>query len=95
VYIPLVGTSTSDSNRYAEPAGSRRSGSHAQMDLKYVQNFRLGGRLNLQLDADLFNVFDTQTGYNYQPSVHTGTSYATPRNYYDPTQFQLAARFRF
>ncbi len=65
------------------------------MDLKYVQNFRLGGRLNLQLDADLFNVFDTQTGYNYQPSVHTGTSYATPRNYYDPTQFQLAARFRF
>ena len=95
VYIPLVGTSTSDTNRYAETAGSRRSSSHAQLDLKYVQNFRLGGRLNLQLDADLFNIFDNQTGYNYQPSVHTGTSYATPRNYYDPTQFQLAARFRF
>ncbi len=36
------------------------------MDLKYIQNFRLGGSLNLQLDADLFNVFDKQTGYNFQ-----------------------------
>ena len=34
-------TSTSDSNRNAEPAGSRRTDSHWQMDLNYTQNFRL------------------------------------------------------
>ncbi len=34
-YVALT-TSTSDVNRYAEPAGSRRSGAHGQMDLKYV-----------------------------------------------------------
>ena len=34
-------TSTSDTNRYAEPAGSRRSDSHYQLDLNYTQNFQL------------------------------------------------------
>ena len=64
------------------------------MDLKYIQNFRLGGRLNLQLDADLFNVFDNQTGYNYQSAVHA-SDFTTPRTFYDPRRFQLAARLRF
>ncbi len=39
-YLPLVGTTTSDPNRYAEPAGSRRSDAHYQMDLNYTQNIR-------------------------------------------------------
>ena len=38
----------------------------------YTQNFRLGGRAQLQVDADLFNVFNNQTGYNPQPAFHTG-----------------------
>jgi hypothetical protein len=87
-------TSTSDTNRYAEPAGSRRTDPHYQLDLKYIQNIRLGGSLNLQLDADLFNVFDNQTGYNFQPAVHA-SDYNTPRSYFDPRRFQVAARFRF
>ena len=87
-------TSTSDVNRYAEPAGSRRSDAHWQMDLKYIQNFRLGGNMNLQIDADLFNVFDNQTGYNFQSAVHA-SDYGTPRLYFDPRRFQLAAKFRF
>jgi hypothetical protein len=92
-YIALT-TSTSDVNRYAEPAGSRRSGAHAQLDLKYIQNFRLGGNLNLQVDADLFNVFDAQTGYNYQSAMHS-SDFATARLFFDPRRFQLAAKFRF
>jgi hypothetical protein len=92
-YVALT-TSTSDTNRYAEPAGSRRTDAHWQMDLKYIQNFRLADRLHLQLDADLFNVFNNQTGYNFQPAAHA-SDYATPRSYFDPRRVQLAARLRF
>ncbi len=95
-YEPYIGltTSTSDVNRYAEPAGSRTSDAHWQMDLKYIQNVRLGGHLNLQLDADLFNVFDNQTGYNFQSAMHS-SDFNTARSFYDPRRFQLAARLQF
>jgi hypothetical protein len=92
-YIALT-TSTSDSNRNAEPAGSRRMDSHWQLDLNYTQNVRLGGRLNLQLVGDLFNVFDTQTGFNIQPSVHDST-FGLARNFFDPRRLQIAARLQF
>jgi len=88
-------TSTSDSNRYAEPAGSRRTDAHWQLDLNYTQNFRFGGgRYNLQIAWDLFNVFNKQTGYNINPNFHN-SEYGNPRNYYDPRRLQLAARFQF
>ena len=51
-------TSTSDTARYAEPAGSRRTAPHWQLDLNYTQNIQLGGRYNLQIVGDLFNVFE-------------------------------------
>ncbi len=92
-YISLT-TSTSDTNRYAEKAGSRRSDSHWQLDINYTQNFRLGSRINLQLAADVYNVFNQQTGYNFDPAVHSST-YNTPRNYFDPLRLQLAARLQF
>jgi hypothetical protein len=92
-YIALT-TSTSDTARHAEPAGSRRSPSHWQLDMNYTQNFRLAPRLNLQIAADLFNVFDRQTGYNYQPSVHNSL-FGQPRTYFDPRRLQIAARFQF
>jgi hypothetical protein len=87
-------TSTSDSNRYAEPAGSRRTDSHWQLDLNYIQNIRLKDRLNLQLALDVFNVFDKQTGYNIEPQAHN-SAFGTPRNNFDPRRFQLAARLQF
>jgi Carboxypeptidase regulatory-like domain len=93
-YIALT-TNTADTSRYAEAAGSRHTNPHAQLDLKYTQNFRLGGRTRLQVDADLFNVFNGQTGYNPQPGVHTGVSFGVSRNFYDPRRFQIAARLRF
>ena len=92
-YIALT-TSTSDTSRFAEPAGSRRTDPHWQLDLNYTQNIRLADRLVLQLAGDLFNVFDRQTGYNPQPSVHSSV-FGLPRNYFDPRRFQLAARLRF
>jgi hypothetical protein len=88
-------SSTSSTSRYAEPAGSHRADSHVQVDLNYTQNFKFGkGRYNLQIAGDLFNVFNSQTGYNIDPYFNSST-YAQPRNYYDPRRFQLAARFQF
>jgi hypothetical protein len=58
-YAAVVGTSTSDTIRYAEPAGSRVSPSHWQTDLKYTQNFRFGGRYNLVVEADVFGTIKT------------------------------------
>lgn len=63
-------TSTSDIDRYAEPAGRRRTPSHHQLDWNYTQNFPIP-RGNLQLLVDMFNVFDRQTGYNYETRVGT------------------------
>ncbi len=90
----IIGTSTSDLIRNAEPAGTRRTKSHWQMDLKYTQNFRFGGRYNLQLDADLFNVLDKQTGYNFEPSKNSSL-FNTPRSYFSPRRLEVAARFQF
>jgi hypothetical protein len=73
---------------------SRRSDGHWQLDLNYTQNFRLADRLNLQIAADLFNVNNRQTGYNFQPSVHDSL-FNTARDFFDPRRFQLAARLRF
>jgi hypothetical protein len=87
-------SSTSDTSRYAEPAGSHRSDAHVQVDLNYTQNFKLKGRYNLQIAGDLFNVFNSQTGYDIDPYFHSST-YGQPRLYYDPRRFQLAARFQF
>jgi hypothetical protein len=87
-------TSTNETNRYAETAGSRRTDAHWQLDLNYTQNFRLRGRYTLQIAGDLFNAFNNQTGYDVEPRFHN-SEFGNPRRYYDPRRFQLAARFQF
>lgn len=87
-------TSTSDSNRFAEPAGSRRSDGHWQVDLNYTQNFPVMTRYNIQVALDLFNVFDEQTGYNIEPQAHN-SAFGTARTFYNPRRLQVAARFEF
>ena len=54
----------------------------------------LASRVNLQLAADLFNVFNEQTGYNFEPR-RSFAAFGTPRNYYDPRRLQVAARLQF
>jgi carboxypeptidase family protein len=91
-YITLT-TSTSDSNRFAEKAGSRRTSSHWQVDLNYTQNFPIFTRYNFQVALDVFNLFDKQTGYNIDPNAHSST-FGQPRNFYAPRRLQVAARFQ-
>ena len=87
-------TSTSDSNRFAEPAGSRRSAFHWQVDLNYTQTVNLTGQYAVQVGLDVFNIFNKQTGYDIQPQFHN-SAFGTPRSYYNPRRVQLAARFLF
>jgi carboxypeptidase family protein len=87
-------SSTSDVSRFAEPAGSRRTESHYQLDLNYTQDFPLGDRYNLQLRGDLFNVTDNQTPYNIQSQRHLA-GFGRPRSAFDPRRLQLAVRFEF
>ncbi len=86
-----VGDRTS---KFAEPAGSRRSPSHHQLDLNYTQNIPLPSGLNLQLVGDFYNVYNKQTGYSFQPDLKSPL-FNTPRRSYDPRRFQLAARVQF
>jgi hypothetical protein len=90
----IVGTSTSDTIRNAEPAGSRISPAHWQLDLRYTQNFKIGGRYNLELTGELINLMDKQTGYNYEPSKNSSL-FNTPRSYFSPRRLEVAARFQF
>jgi hypothetical protein len=92
-YLHLT-TSTVTSNRYAEPAGSRRTSAHWQLDLKYIQSFRLAGRSSVEITADLYNVFNNQTGYDPQPSLRSA-NFGVPRRYFEPRRFQLEARVQF
>ncbi|HSP15834.1 MAG TPA: carboxypeptidase regulatory-like domain-containing protein [Thermoanaerobaculia bacterium] len=69
-YRPLTG-STSDTARYAEAAGSRRSPSYYDVDLNYTQNFPLPRGLNVQLAFDVFNLTDNQEGYNFETRIGT------------------------
>ncbi|MBZ0114425.1 MAG: carboxypeptidase regulatory-like domain-containing protein [Thermoanaerobaculia bacterium] len=92
-YIELT-SSVSDANRYAEPAGSRTTDDHYQLDLNYTQDFPLGDRFNLQARVDVFNVFDNQTGYDIQDNEHS-SNLGTPLSNYDPRRFQVALKFEF
>ena len=77
----------------AGAAGSRTTDDHYQIDLNYTQDFPFGGRYNLQLRADVFNVTDNQTGYNIQNQVHLG-SFGEPRTFWEPRRLQLAVAFQ-
>ncbi|MGB7491935.1 MAG: carboxypeptidase regulatory-like domain-containing protein [Thermoanaerobaculia bacterium] len=86
--------STSDTSRYAEPAGSRRTDNHYQLDLNYTQYFNFGSRYRIRLTADLFNLFDSQTGYNIQNKVNSA-NFGVPRDWFDPRRLQLSGGFEF
>jgi hypothetical protein len=87
-------TSTSETIKYAEPAGSHRAPSHYQLDLNYTQNLKFMKRYNAQVALDVYNVFNKQTGYNIEPRVHSA-GYGTPQSFFDPTVAQIAFRFTF
>jgi hypothetical protein len=93
IYRQYTG-STSDTSRYAEPAGTNRTDGHFQMDLNYTQRFNFGSRYTIVLRADLFNLLDSQEGYNIQNKVNSAR-FGEPRNWFDPRRFQIGVGFEF
>jgi hypothetical protein len=87
-------SSTSATNRYAEPAGSRRTDAWYLLDLNYIQNIPLGGRYRMQAIVDLYNVFNSQTGYNYVSNLQS-TLFNTPQSFLSPRRVQISAKFQF
>lgn len=85
---------SSSTIRYAEHAGSRRSPSHWQMDLNYNQEFHLTDDLKVNVRADIFNVFDNQTGYSMNPYASSDT-FGEARLRYSPRRVQLSAKISF
>lgn len=90
----IRGTSTSDTNRYAEAAGSNTTEAHHQLDLNYTQNIPIGDRFNLEARLDVYNVYDNQTGYNIQDNFNSA-NFGLPQTFYDPRRFQISLRFEF
>ena len=87
-------TSTSDTNRYAEPAGSRTTSPHYQLDLNYTQIFYVEGRNRLEGMFDVYNLFNKQTGYNIQTARNSALP-GTPQTLWLPRRLQLGIRFLF
>ncbi|MFT6897204.1 MAG: hypothetical protein ACJA13_001610 [Paraglaciecola sp.] len=85
---------SSDTIRYAEPAGSRREPSHWQLDLNYAQSFELSNDLVLKFKADVYNIFDNQTGYNYDPIVSSST-FGQAQTLINPRRVQLSVNVSF
>jgi hypothetical protein len=85
---------SSNTIRYAEPAGSRREASHWQLDLNYAQSFNLSNDLVLKFTADVYNVFDNQTGYNYDPVVSSST-FGQAQTLINPRRVQLTVNVGF
>ncbi|WP_250458875.1 carboxypeptidase regulatory-like domain-containing protein [Microbulbifer litoralis] len=90
----IYGYTDDSTNRYAEKAGSRRSSSHWQMDLNYTQNFDISGDYTLRFRADVFNLFDRQTGYNIDPYIDS-VEYGEARSFYKPRRVQLSLGMDF
>ncbi|WP_083273000.1 TonB-dependent receptor [Alteromonas confluentis] len=85
---------SSSTTRYAEPAGTRRDASHWQLDLSYTQYWEFVEGYTARFRADLFNVFDNQTGYSANPLM-TSELFGQPRNFYNPRRIQLAVGIEF
>jgi len=85
---------SSSTIRYAEHAGSRRESSHWQLDLNYNQNFTFYDDYVVEFKADLFNVFDNQTGYDYDPYA-SNTTFGEARELISPRRLQLSVKVEF
>jgi hypothetical protein len=93
VYRSLTGSS-SDTIRFAEAAGSRRTKGHFQFDLKYSQNFDVLNGQSVQFQVDIFNVFNSQTGYDIQSKVNSA-GFGDPKQFFNPRRLQFTAKAHF
>lgn len=85
--------SSSSTNRFAEPAGSRTGPSHYQLDLNYLHRWQFSS-VNLSAYIDIFNLFDRQTDYNIN-SVLSSPNFGVGRSFFAPRRYQLGVKLDF
>lgn len=95
-YLTQIGTAytTGDTNRYAEPAGSRRTSAHNQVDLKYSQGWNIRKAVKLEFMVDVFNLFNKQTGYNVQ-SLQNNGNFGLLQSFWNPRRTQVGVKLLF
>jgi hypothetical protein len=95
-YLPYASltSNTSNTDRYAEPAGSHRSPSHAQLDVNYTQEVPFMKRYRAAATFYVFNVFNSQTGYAISPNFNDAL-YSKPVRYFDPRRLELTFKLTF
>lgn len=82
------------STQYLEPRGSRRTPSHMQLDVNYTQNFEFSEDYILKLRLDVFNVFDSQTGYDPEPRYNSD-ALGEYRHHENPRRIQATVSLSF
>jgi len=80
--------------RNREPAGSRRTEGHHQLDLNYTQDFEFGEDYVLQFRADLFNVYNNQSVTRVN-QFFTSSTFGEPTRQINPRRLQLSFNFVF
>jgi len=95
-YLPYAAltSSTSNSDRYSEPAGSHRSPAHAQLDLNYTQDVPFMNRFHAAAVFYIYNIFNSQTGYSIDPNFNDAL-YKQPLRYYDSRRLEMTVRLQF
>jgi hypothetical protein len=95
-YLPYAAltSSTSNSARYAEPAGSHRADPHAQLDLNYTQEVPFMKRFRAAAVFYIYNAFNSQTGYSIDYNFNDAL-YGKPLRYFDPRRLEMTFRLQF
>ena len=64
------------------------------MDLNYTQELPIMKKYRAGVVFYVYNVFNSQTGYNIQPNFNAA-GYGQPISFYDPRRLEMTVRFTF
>lgn len=78
----------------AEPKGTERYADQIMVDLRVQKSFEFGKAFQLQLFADIFNLFDDDTYYAYRDYNLWSESYGVPSDMARPRRVQVGAKIQ-
>jgi outer membrane receptor protein involved in Fe transport len=79
----------------AEPKGTERYSDQLMVDFRVQKSFELGKTFQLQLFADIFNLFNDDTYYAYRDYNLWAEYYDVPSEMARPRRIQVGAKFQF
>ena len=93
-YLPYASltTNTSETDRYAEPAGSHRADGHAQLDVNYTQELPFLKRYRGVIDVRTCSTSSTARPATTSSRTSTPPTSACRRRFYDPRRLEMTFR---